>query len=522
MPLVGASVGPEIGMNALVKVTLPAGWETVDALLRHPSCEDEYYAFGNDLVFVHCPNLKREHTNNFYSDNSVVTWHVDDFIYQVSADDEHVAIDGISEYDDLAMDLNDETEEQHPEWKAYSTTARRQAETDTHADDETKSASVKKQKIIDGRHLDMIDQNNTNKDGWFHWDADGTGVHVYVMDTGINFSHEAFRERQGTVNWDGVMDGRGASGLDCGVHGSNVASIAVGGDVRVRETEKDGDNKHGFGSNTGITNETPTFPYGLGVARGAIVHSVRAIGCTGRTNHSVFAKAISWILHNVEHPAVVVASLGAPNNPVMTEGTKALLEANVHVVAAAGNNQTDACTWTPGHVDGVIAVGATGTSYNKLGFSNSGKCVTIWAPSAAVLGADVVDETSLSHRTGTSQACPLVAGAVAQYLQVFPDATPAQIRDALIRDSQKGIVRDLPDDGSPNRFLYIDRSTDPKVNPLRAVDEVPPIVATPSPYAKNHVSLRALLITLVVVVAVVGASFTIYRGYSDSTYASIS
>ena len=64
-------------------------------------------------------------------------------------------------------------------------------------------------------------------------------------------------------------------------------------------------------------------------------------------------------------------------------------------------------------------------------------------------------------------ACPTVAGVVATLLQRYPNYTPRQIRDQLIRDSTPGVINmrtyrgsGLPSiiaDQTPNRFAYTGR-----------------------------------------------------------------
>ena len=51
------------------------------------------------------------------------------------------------------------------------------------------------------------------------------------------------------------------------------------------------------------------------------------------------------------------------------------------------------------------------------GASNYGKCVHLWAPGAQIESADNDSDTATQYRSGTSQAVPFVAGAIALYLQ---------------------------------------------------------------------------------------------------------
>ena len=45
--------------------------------------------------------------------------------------------------------------------------------------------------------LDRLDQRDARLDGLYHYDAMGSGVNVYVIDTGIRFTHTEFRTMQG-------------------------------------------------------------------------------------------------------------------------------------------------------------------------------------------------------------------------------------------------------------------------------------------------------------------------------------
>ena len=75
--------------------------------------------------------------------------------------------------------------------------------------------------------------------------------------------------------------------------------------------------------------------------------------------------------------------------------------------------------------------------------------------------------------SGTSMACPTVAGVVATYLQRFPNYTPRQIRDQLIADSTPDVVNLWTFRGSnlasviaqttTNKFAYTGRCNDSKL-----------------------------------------------------------
>jgi hypothetical protein len=55
-------------------------------------------------------------------------------------------------------------------------------------------------------------------------------------------------------------------------------------------------------------------------------------------------------------------------------------------------------------------------------------------------------------------ATPHVTGAVARYLQAYPQATPAAVHTALVGESTKGVISSAGS-RSPNRLLYVRRGT---------------------------------------------------------------
>jgi hypothetical protein len=139
---------------------------------------------------------------------------------------------------------------------------------------------------------------------------------------------------------------------------------------------------------------------------------------------------------------------------------------------------------SPGCSPGVICVGNVWTGDPSLGFaeqkandSESGPRVDIWAPGTSIIssvpnineyGCTTLYPLNTSYLigslSGTSMATPQVAGLCAQLLQLYPTATPAQIRQKIIDLSTPGVLFDtgVPDDysvpftlhGGPNRYAY--------------------------------------------------------------------
>jgi subtilisin family serine protease len=180
-----------------------------------------------------------------------------------------------------------------------------------------------------------------------------------------------------------------------------------------------------------------------------------------------------------------------------------LLAAGVVLVGAAGNyyqtldvlggpdydnyfNQTSTPRYymrggSPASATGVICVGNVSTTADtpeeKLGSSESGPRVDVWAPGTNIVstasttniyGATTAYPFNSNYKimsiSGTSMASPNVAGLAAQLLQVYPTATPAQIRQKIIDTSTAdmlyttGLSTDYSNDrslhGGPNRYAY--------------------------------------------------------------------
>lgn len=266
--------------------------------------------------------------------------------------------------------------------------------------------------------LDRIDEVANVDDDRYVYDYDGTGVHVYVVDTGLNSAHTEFTGRIGS---GANLTGGGASTDDCVGHGTHVASTAVGTDY--------------------------------GVAKNATIHPVRIFQCDGSTPSSVVIAGLDWVANNFESPAVVNLSLGGFGSAAMDSAVDNLVELGITVVAAAGNDNMDACAATPASEPRVITVGATTSSDRRASYSNWGVCVDIFAPGDFILGASIGSSTATRTLRGTSMATPHVAGVAALVLEQHPGATPQQVMDLILEES----TPDLVDDAyrhSPNRILH--------------------------------------------------------------------
>jgi len=117
------------------------------------------------------------------------------------------------------------------------------------------------------------------------------------------------------------------------------------------------------------------------------------------------------------------------------------------VVVAAGNDNTDACTFNPAWIPSAITVASYATGGSKSGFSNYGTCIDVWAPGSAILSLSRNDDSSIAVMSGTSMACPHVSGLAAIMYHENPTAgtmTASQRWDLLTASQRTGYVTGIP------------------------------------------------------------------------------
>ena len=266
--------------------------------------------------------------------------------------------------------------------------------------------------------LDRIDQRYRPLSTTYTYNATGTGVRAYVIDTGIRFSHSDFGGR--AISGYDAVDGGSAD--DCNGHGTHVAST-LGGST-------------------------------YGVAKNVTLVGVRVLNCSGSGSLSGVVAGIDWAVanHAAGTPAVANLSLGGGPSTAIDAAINRLHNDGVTVVVAAGNNGTNACNGSPSRVPNAFTVAAS-NRYDAMPYwSNRGGCVDIIAPGVSVTAAWHTSTTATRTISGTSMASPHAAGAAAKLLQGSPGASPTTIMNSLRSSATTGVVTGLG--STPNRLLY--------------------------------------------------------------------
>ncbi len=267
--------------------------------------------------------------------------------------------------------------------------------------------------------LDRIDQRDLPLNGSFMYAHTGSGVNVYVIDTGIRPTHQDFGGRA-VIAFDALNDGQ--NGLDCHGHGTHVAGT--------------------IGSST------------YGVAKNVNLYGVRVLPCTGNGLVSNMISGINWVNANRIGPAVINMSINVSTvSNALNTAIANVVQNGIPFIASAGNNANDACLYSPGASPYAFTVGATASNDQRAPYSNFGACVDLFAPGNSITSLGHTNDTATRVMSGTSMATPMVAGAAALYLEANPDASPTVVYNRILLDSTADVISNI-DTVSPNKLLY--------------------------------------------------------------------
>ena len=266
--------------------------------------------------------------------------------------------------------------------------------------------------------LDRIDQRARPLDSSYTYNTTAAGVHAYVIDTGIRLTHSQFTGRIGN-GYDSVTSGGNAS--DCNGHGTHVAGT-IGGTT-------------------------------YGVAKQVTLHPVRVLNCSGSGSNAGVIAGIDWVARNHVKPAVANISLGGGASSSLDTALRNMIASGVAAAVAAGNDNANACNYSPARVAEAITVGATTSTDARSSFSNYGTCLDLFAPGSSITSAWYTSDTATNTISGTSMASPHVAGVAALALAAAPQSSAQQVRDTIVNSATTGVVTN-PGTGSPNRLLY--------------------------------------------------------------------
>jgi serine protease len=192
-----------------------------------------------------------------------------------------------------------------------------------------------------------------------------------------------------------------------------------------------------------------------GVDWSARILPVRVLGKCGGTFSDII-DGIAWAAGlpvpgaptNTTPAQVINLSLGDDTASACGAAAQSVIDAALAhgvtraIVAAAGNDGANVAVHSPANCKGVISVGATTSTGNLAGYSNSGTTLTISAPGGQYpqfdgiyapgnTGKTVASSDSILIYNGTSFSAPMVSGVVSLMLAVAPDLTASQVTSLL-------------------------------------------------------------------------------------------
>ena len=268
-------------------------------------------------------------------------------------------------------------------------------------------------------------------------DEGGEGVTAYVIDTGTNIEHVDF---EGRASWGKTIPA-GDQDVDGNGHGTHCSGTIAG-------------KKYG-------------------VAKKAHVVAVKVLRSNGSGTMSDVLKGVEWAVGDHQSQvkknkkgfkgSTANMSLGGGKSPSLDLTVNAAVKAGLHFAVAAGNDNADACNYSPAGAKDAVTVGASSIYDNRAYFSNYGKCVDVFGPGVDIVSTYIGSKYAVASLSGTSMASPHVCGLLSYFLSLQPSSdsefavagtvTPAQLKKNILKFSTPDSIDDVPSD-TPNLLIF--------------------------------------------------------------------
>jgi len=251
--------------------------------------------------------------------------------------------------------------------------------------------------------LQRISCEDLNLDGYYSTpdiSKRGADTTAYIIDTGVYVAHVEFEGRAVF----GYKANAAWSDTDANGHGTHVASTVAGSRY--------------------------------GVADAADVVAVKVLGDNGSGTTATVIAGVNFVPGHCQAQGrggrcCANMSLGGGYSDALNQACDNLVALGVVLVVAAGNNNQDACSFSPASAPDAISCAALDADDVRASFSNWGTCCDVFAPGANVLGAWIGSPTASRTISGTSMASPHVCGIACLLKAESPGMTPLEIKNHI-------------------------------------------------------------------------------------------
>jgi serine protease len=276
-----------------------------------------------------------------------------------------------------------------------------------------------------------INVRNYNSSKTYTYDyttgASGVNVDAYVIDTGIYCENNDFvNKKTGSCTF-----------------GYSSVTNAIG---IPDETDGNGHGTHCAGTIAGQT---------WGAAKEANLIAVKVLSDRGSGSTSGVIDGIDWVAGRpavTGRKSIANLSLGGGFSQIQNDAIASATNSGVTMVVAAGNDNSDACSYSPASEPLAITVAASDINNDRASYSNYGSCVDIFGPGSSITSAWIGSPSATNTISGTSMASPQVCGTGAKFLSADNSLTPATLTAKILADASANEISDVK--GSPNLMAY--------------------------------------------------------------------
>lgn len=269
------------------------------------------------------------------------------------------------------------------------------------------------------------------------WDIQtgNSNVTIAIIDTGVDYNHT---DLAANIWHDPIYGNPGYDFVDINTSEYVKYGYTLCPDEDYNDTDPSPQDHYGHGTHcAGIAGAVTNNGLGIaGVSWNCKIMPVRS-GFKIKYLESIYAflefdDTAAAIIYAADNGADVISmSFGGSDSNLIRDVLNYAYSQGVVLVAAAGNGNTNYPSY-PAAYGNVIAVAATDIDDSKASFSNYGDWVDVAAPGVDILSTFLNNATA--RMSGTSMACPHVAGLVALILSKNESYNQEEIR-TIIRGS---------------------------------------------------------------------------------------